>query len=287
MNNRASFPIPLANGTFDQVIPGLAPGYHQIVFTYAAKPTAGRMAIFTKTGIDDDWLPLAEAQNLDMTTGRIAIAFGAISAYRFVISGLSGGSTLTAWLSSALEWPGPGMPEGLFVGLRAMTFQTFVEANVKNGVEYELAGDTPALAIGGVINTIFTTGPKPVIIKSRIVKFSGASLPTRVYRGPTYSGGAITPYFNLNDRNPVAGGVVVRTGVTVSAVGTEFGAPTFDIGSVGVGNSSLGTFSVIGIERLLAPNTTYLQQILNDSAAIQRVTSYLTWYEGGTDLPLN
>lgn len=69
MNNRASFPIPLANGTFDQALPGFAPGYHQIVFTYAVKPTAGRMAIFTKTGIDDDWLPVVEAQNLDMATG--------------------------------------------------------------------------------------------------------------------------------------------------------------------------------------------------------------------------
>jgi hypothetical protein len=168
-----------------------------------------------------------------------------------------------------------------------MTFQTFVEANVKNGVEYEFGGDTPALANGAAINTIFITGAKPVIIKSRIIKFNGTSLSTRVYRGPTFTGGVITPYFNLNDRNPVAGGVVIRTGATVSAVGTEFGAPTFDIGSAGVGNTSLGTFSVLGIERLLAPNTTYLQQILNDSGATQRVTSYLTWYEGGTDLPLN
>jgi len=285
--NRASFAIPLVNGTFDQVLPGFEPGYHQIVFIYATRPTAGRMAVFTRTGVDDDWLPLAEAQNLDMTSGRIAIAFGAISAYRFVISGLVGGTGLTAWISSALEWPGPGMPDGLFSGLRAMAVQTFIEANVKNGVQYEVSSDTPALAVGGNIDTLFTTGPNPVLIKSRIVKFNGVSLATRVYRGPTFTGGTVAPYFNMNDRNPIAGGVVIRTGATVTAPGTEFGAPTFDIGSNGQGNSSLSTYAVQGIERLLAPNTTYLQRITNDSPAVQRVASYLTWYEGGTDLPLN
>jgi hypothetical protein len=37
---------------------------------------------------------------------------------------------------------------------------------------------------------------------------------------------------------------------------------------------------------LLAPNTTYLQRITNDSGATQEVSSYLTWFEGNTDLPL-
>lgn len=179
-----------------------------------------------------------------------------------------------------------GIPSGAFSGLRAMTFQNYIEANVKNGVQYEIASDNLALAIGGNIDTIFTTGANPVVIKSRIVKFNGTHLTTRVYRTPTYTGGTITPYFNLNDRNPVAGTVVIRAGATVSAVGTEFGAPTFDIGSTNIGNTSVSTYTTLGIERILAPNTTYLQRITNDSPAIQEVTSYLSWFEGNTDLPL-
>lgn len=181
---------------------------------------------------------------------------------------------------------GSGIPSGAFSGLRAMTFQNYIEANVKNGVQYEIASDNLALAIGGNIDTIFTTGANPVVIKSRIVKFNGTHLTTRVYRAPTYTGGTITPYFNLNDRNPVAGTVVIRAGATVSAVGTEFGAPTFDIGSTNIGNTSVSTYTTLGIERILAPNTTYLQRITNDSSAIQEVTSYLSWFEGNTDLPL-
>lgn len=178
------------------------------------------------------------------------------------------------------------MPVGLFAGTRAISVQNYIEANVKNGVQYEVSANSAALAIDGNIDTVFTTGAKPVLIKSRIVKFNGASLVTRVYRAPTFTGGSIVPYFNLNDRNPVAGSVVILSGASVSDPGIEFGAATFDIGSEGLGSSSLSTYAVTGIERLLAPNTTYLQRVTNDSAAIQRVSTYLTWFEGDTDLPL-
>lgn len=285
--NRTSFTVPLANGVFDQPLPGALPGYHQLVLSFVTRPTAGRLALFSKTGPDDDWLPVADSQNVDLTSTRVLIAFGAIQAYRFVISGLVGGSGMNVWLSSGLEWPGPGMPEGVFSGDRAMTTQDYISANVKNGLQYEVSALTPSLAAGANSDTVFVTGAHPVLIKSRIVKFNGLSLATRVYRGPTFTGGTVTPYFNLNDRNPITGGVVIRTGATVTAPGVEFGAPTFDIGTDGQGNSSYGTFSVSGIERLLAPNTTYLLRITNDSAAPQRVSAYLTWYEGPTDLPLN
>jgi hypothetical protein len=170
-------------------------------------------------------------------------------------------------------------------GLRGLVTQDYNSVNVKKGVQYELSGNTAVLADGASIDTIFTTGPLPVIIKSRLVKFNGTSIATRVYRAPTYTGGTITPYFNLNDIGPVTGGATIRTTPTVSAVGTEFGAPTFDIGSAGVGNTSLSTYTVTGIERVLRPNTTYLQRITNDSGAAQRVSSYLTWFEGTPDFP--
>lgn len=201
---------------------------------------------------------------------------------------LAGTNAVTA---KVVIWRGndsrSGIPSGAFSGLRALTFQNYVEANVKNGVQYEISSDNLALANGANIDVIFTTGVNPVVIKNRLVKFNGTHLTTRVYRTPTYTGGTVAPYFNLNDRNPAAGTVVIRTGATVSAVGTEFGAPTFDIGSAGQGNSSLSTYSTLGIERLLAPNTTYLQRITNDSGAAQEVASYLTWFEGNTDLPLS
>lgn len=170
-------------------------------------------------------------------------------------------------------------------GLRAFATQDYISVNVKKGVQYEVSNDTPALANGANIDVLFTTGAKPVLIKARLVRFNGVSLVTRVYRAPTFTDGAVTPYFNLNDKDPVAGGVTIRTGATVTAPGTEFGAPTFDMGSTGVGNSTLSTYTVPGIERVLRPNTTYMLRINNDSGAVQRVATYLTWYEGDLDFP--
>lgn len=216
-----------------------------------------------------------------LTSGELAFRIdGPVAGLRITIAGLVGGTGPNLWLDSQ------SLPADAFNGLAAITTQNYTETNAKNGVQYEISSNTAALAIGGNIDTIFTTGANPVVIKSRSVRFNGTSLATRVYKAPTFTGGTVTPYFNLSDKNPVAGSVVIRNGATVTATGTEFGAPTFDIGSDGLGSSSLSTFSTFGIERVLAPNTTYLQRITNDSAAIQRVSSYLTWYEGQTDIPL-
>lgn len=210
---------------------------------------------------------------------------GPVARVRLSLAGVSGVTSATAFIwrdDEAVDT----FPPGAFAGLRALTVQSYNEANVKNGNQFEIAGNTAALAIGGSIDTVFATGALPVIIKGRIVRFNGVSLATRVYRAPVYTGGAVTPYFNLNDRNPATGLVTIRTGATVTDPGVEFGAPTFDIGSTDIGNSSVSTYSISGNERLLRPNTVYLQRITNDSAAVQRVSTYLTWYEGGTDLPL-
>lgn len=212
-------------------------------------------------------------------------AQGPVCRVRLTLTGVAGVTSATAFIWRGVD----GLdlnPPGVFSGFRAQTVQSYNEANVKNGNQFELSSNTAALAAGASIDVIFTTGASPVIIKGRIVKFDGLSLATRVYRAPTFTGGSIVPYFNLNDRNPATGLSTVRSGATVTATGTEFGAATFDIGSAGNGNSSLSTYSVSGNERLLAANTVYLQRITNDSAATQRVASYLTWYEGGTDLPL-
>ena len=177
-------------------------------------------------------------------------------------------------------------PDGLYTGLRAITVQTYTEANVKNGVQYEVSSYNPALAASGNIRTIFITGAKPVAIKARLVSFDGAGIEARVYKWPTYSGGTLAPYFNLSDVNPVAGGVQIRSGATITATGTEFGARSYLIGSIQPGSQSAGSFSVAGQERSLAPNTAYMLELISmDTAKAQRVSAYLSWYEGGLDLP--
>ena len=177
-------------------------------------------------------------------------------------------------------------PDGLYSGLRAMTVQSYTEANVKNGMQYEVSSYNAALAANGNQRTIFITGAKPAAIKARLVAFDGAGIEARVYKAPTYSGGTSVPYFNLSDINPVTGGVQILAGATITAPGTEFGARSYLIGSIQPGSQSAGSFSVAGQERSLAPNTTYMLELISmDTAKAQRASAYLSWYEGGLDLP--
>lgn len=177
-------------------------------------------------------------------------------------------------------------PDGLYSGLRAMTVQSYTEANVKNGVQYEVSSYNAALGANGNQRTIFITGAKPAAIKARLVAFDGAGIEARVYKAPTYSGGTSVPYFNLSDINPVTGGVQILAGATITAPGAEFGARSYLIGSIQPGSQSAGSFSVAGQERSLAPNTTYMLELISmDTAKAQRVSAYLSWYEGGLDLP--
>lgn len=275
------FELQPVNGQQIIQVPGGAVGSHLLYIAFVTAPSAGTATVEYRRIGASGWIALKKVITSSLTSGELAFRIdGPVAGLRITIAGLVGGTGPNLWLDSQ------SLPADAFNGLAAITTQNYTETNAKNGVQYEISSNTAALAIGGNIDTIFTTGANPVVIKSRSVRFSGVSLTTRVYKAPTFTGGTVTPYFNLSDKNPVAGSVVIRTGATVTATGTEFGAPTFDIGSDGLGSSSLSTFSTFGIERVLAPNTTYLQRITNDSAAIQRVASYLTWYEGQTDIPL-
>lgn len=180
----------------------------------------------------------------------------------------------------------PNVPKGLYSGTRAVTQQSYTEANVKNGVQFEVSSPHATLAAGASQDVIFITGDVPVLIKGRFLKFNGVLLSTNVYRAPTYTGGTPVTVYNLNDRFPVPSTVQVLSGPTVSNVGTQFGATTYDLGSTGLGNEQLSVYSTPGVERVLRPNTTYLLRITNLDGDSQIVTSSLTWYEGETDFPL-
>jgi hypothetical protein len=177
------------------------------------------------------------------------------------------------------------MPDGLYSGLRAITMQSYTEANSKNGVEHE--GSTLLLAVGGGASndTIFLTGSLPVSLKGRVIGFTGDGVTAEIFTGPAYTGGSPVPYQNASDINPVTGLSQIIVGATVSDDGTLAFAPEHLIGNTSVqGKGSTG--AVVGREKLLKPNTAYLFRITSLDAAAQDVSSLLTWYEGELDLPL-
>lgn len=176
-----------------------------------------------------------------------------------------------------------GYPDGVFEGLRAITVQSYPEANAKAGVQHE--GSTLLTLAGEASNyTIFLTGALPVSLKGRVIGYSGEGLIAEIYETPTYSGGTPATYQNASAINPVAGLSTIIVGATVTNDGTLKFAPDHLIGNTstqGKGN----TGAVSERERLLKPNTAYLFKITSLDTQPQRVSSLLTWYEGELDLP--
>jgi hypothetical protein len=287
----STFTIPLQNGPYEYDVPAADEGapFHRLYLGVSVAPSAGLLAVQIQFPGSDVWVAVPELGAIDLSqvAGVVSVAFTApLGRIRFVVSGTVGGSGLVAHLHSAQNWFGNGMPDELFTGMRAMTIQGYTEANVKNGVQFEVSSYIPALPSLASVVTLFRTGDKPVAVKARIVGFDGAGVTARVYKNPTYSGGTPVTTFNLSDINPQASTVEVLAGATVTNLGTEFGAPSYMIGSTAPGNQTLGSFGVAGQERDLAPNRVYALELTStDATDAQRVGAYLSWYEGGLDLP--
>lgn len=177
-------------------------------------------------------------------------------------------------------------PDGIYEGLRAITVQSYSEANVKNGSEFESSMFFDGVSGGAATDVLFVTGSKPVSIKARQFSFNGSGVNALVYKNSVYTGGTPVDVFNLTDISPNAKTVTVLTGATVTDVGDAQGATTYYIGTTSPGASATGAFSIAGVERILAPNTVYLLRLVSTDAQAQDMSLYWNWYEGELDLPL-
>jgi hypothetical protein len=176
-------------------------------------------------------------------------------------------------------------PLGAYEGLRALTTQSYTEANAKNGAQHE--GSTLLLGVVGLASndTIFLTGALPVSLKGRVIGFTGNGVVAEIFELPTYSGGASATYQNASAINPIAGLSQIIVGATVTADGTLVFAPDYLIGNTS--NQGKGvTGAIIGREKIMKPNTAYLFRLTSLDTQAQDITSLLTWYEGELDLPV-
>lgn len=179
---------------------------------------------------------------------------------------------------------GEPAPAGLYEGLRAMTVQSYVEANVKLGVEFE--GSTILNLTGsGTSNTVFLTGSKPVSLKGRKLSYDGAGVTASIFESPTYTGGSEAATQNANAINPAIVESKIIVGSTLTDDGTLIFAPIHSLGSTSFFGGD-AQISQIEAEHVLKPNTAYLLRIDSLDTAAQRVASHLSWYEGELDLPL-
>lgn len=183
---------------------------------------------------------------------------------------------------------GSGIPAGAFSGLRAMTTQSYIEANVKYGLQFYIQHNLPQLvATTGTYKLLFTTGAKQVLIKGREMYGIGELISIQLYKQPTAPtpGGTLLTVQNFNDVSPVATTVTIRGGVTTTSDGTPWGDPQRLFGQNAAGQRS-GSGLAPGGDRILKANSTYLVFFRNTGSGTADIDYFLTWFEGQSDLPL-
>lgn len=184
--------------------------------------------------------------------------------------------------TNTLGFVSQGIDNRVYSGrFRAITIQPLAEANSKNGTSFEASAVFNNIAPGAKTKTVFKTGSKTAILKSRSIQFNGASIVARIYKNPSYSGGNSGDIFNQNSINPEPTTVQILSATTVTSDGIEIAAPAYAIGSEGqTSHAQVGTERSSGGEYIFASNSSYLFVIENNSAAEIDAISYLTWYEG-------
>lgn len=264
------------------IIKGAPGGSSKMFLCFDQVPSAGIVTVEYMLAGNLEWILVQHAYALALTSEVIPFRIdGPVAAVRITFDGLDGGAPQRLIVDRQL------IPADAFIGQAAMTVQSYTEANVKNGLQFEYSFDAVAVtATTGKVSAIFLTGTKPVIVKARIIDFTGKKIRARVFRAPVYTGGTPNTPYNLNDTVISPSTVSVISGATISNDGVEFGAPNTIYGSDLQGNSVQGTFAVTGQERILRPMTAYHLMIENLGDTTSNISGYLTWYEGRTDLPL-
>lgn len=175
-----------------------------------------------------------------------------------------------------------GLDPRAYTGYQGVTTQPFVEANVKNGTQFEAASFVPVLASGATIDTVFTTGSHSVLIKGFDILADGAGVQVTLYESPTFTGGTPISGYNLSAASNATPESTILAGVTTSATGTQKSSTLTLLGATTPGTSkSSPSGGLPGLDRVLKPNTTYLRRIVSiDGAGDQRLALYTTWYEG-------
>lgn len=251
-----------------------------------AANVSGQIVSLPKGAVKSYISPDTSGENWIQVDG--AVYSGVARRFKIVKAGVPGTVTtinIGVWRSDDLE---ANIPAAVFTGSRAMTTQSYREANVKNGSQFNASRRVLAVAGSANLDSAFVTGSVPVILKSRIIGYTGAGVSASIYRAATFTGGTnvtSADVLNPNDINPAATTINLYTGVTVGTLGSLTTAIAYSEGATS--NQGQGRPAAeMGEELVMAPNTTYILRITSLDLQPQNVTSYISWYEGQTDLPI-
>lgn len=189
----------------------------------------------------------------------------------------------------------------ILTGRRAVTFQPYTEANVKNGLQFygrrAFTGAAVASVTGGAFTTTnqkryiyFQTGSKTVIVKDRVVKYIGEEFALRIYNAtgetaPTLAGAiTISNYRSdgIAQATTVSAYEVLES--TLPSLGVEIDDAEYYFGSNAEGQRNSDSL-LEGRERILPPNSSFFVEIELTAGNSGRFEYFLDWYEGEPDLP--
>lgn len=294
------FPLQASNGQQIISIPGGAVGFHTANLAFTQAPSAGSVTIEARTIGSAIWVPVLKATNLSITSGEAAVQIdGILAAIRVTFSSLVGGASPVLWLSTGLS------PQGLFEGLRAITTQSYTEANVKNGAQFSASTYLTGLTAGEFIDVIVVTGAKKVLIKGQLISLrDSGDLIIDWYKAPAYTGGqnlsagvynqsdvnrlpSTVQLFGVAPTNPATGDYSPNdaTKPNVSNIGTKIAPTLVTLGIAGQGSSQNSRAASEGLEMVLDANSTYLFR-RTAVGATAAMFGFSTWFEGEPDFPL-
>jgi hypothetical protein len=280
-----SNPLQLNNSPQVFPVPGGISGSAQLLIQFDTAPSAGTVTIERRAPGVQSWTPLAKGTAKSITSGALALRVdGVVGSLRVTFTGLTGGLNPILWVDTNPT------PQGLFTGVAAVTSQSYIEANVKYGLQFYLQYSLPQLPANTAHKILFTTGAKPVLIKARELYALGQFVSLQVYKQPVAPAplGTLLTVQNFNDAAPVASTVTIRGGVTTTSDGTPWGDAQRLFGASTVGQRT-GSGLAPGGDRVLKPNSSYLVIVRNtDSGGSSTADAdyFLSWYEGDTDIPL-
>ena len=172
-------------------------------------------------------------------------------------------------------------------GERAVTFQNYIEVNVKTGAQ-RVASAILTVNAGAQNYIGFRTGALPVVIKSRLINQTGSTridYSAQANRG--FTGGTVIPICNPN--NITQQPILMQAWHTVTPAAATGATVTylqpFPILSAGVNVASRIGADTLGLEYILAPNTDHVFTIANPGNGDAVVHWWLTYFEGEPDLP--
>lgn len=284
------FSPSLTNGQQVFLVTGGIQGDALVTLACVSYPSAGTATLEYQVEGSSAWVLAkggpSHTSTLTATSQANWEVYGDISAVRLTYASLVGGSGAALVVTPVAS---RNFPNGIFEGFRAMTTQSYTEANVKNGSQFELSILSASVAASATVDVIFQTGSLPVLIKDRQVATTATLAEYHSYKNPTAVAGAALPFYNMNTNTAIAqtSTVSIHLATSVSSLGTEISAPTYVVGGSGIGTAIVSTFATNGASRVLVPNTTYLTRFINTGTTTCAAAAYLSWYEGVFDIPLS